>query len=218
MDVGMSLMLTEAEIRELLAKYIPPYHQHIRDKIYEKIIACGEQVLASVQPIFDDISIKDRQLALLEKALWQIGGNSIKDFFIERAEYNPSIRAYIKALPREKLLHLRKTKPELLKEVFNFLSEDIVAFCAAHQHQMQDELQQLGLTVPEQSFDINKEHQLNPHLIKDCPICGKSPTKQPWLYVWTPNNDWQNMRGRAGWMSVCADCNIQVSWLVRELN
>jgi hypothetical protein len=208
-------MLTELEIRELIASSIPPNHHEIRDKI----INCGEQVLESVQPILDDNGVKDRHKALLESVLWAIGGNLIKDFFIERAEHNlGSSRIYIKDLPRKDLLRLRETNPELLKKVFNYVLEDIVTFCSKHQHRMQEELQQLGLTIPTEKLDIIKEQQFNPHLIKDCSVCGKSPSDQTWLYFWTPDKDWYKMRGRAGWIGICGDCNIQVSRVIREMN
>jgi hypothetical protein len=211
-------MLTEHEIRELLASYIPPYHHEIRDEICDKIISCGEQVLESVQRILDDDTVKDRQKALLESALWQIGGELIKDFFIKKAEYDLGSRLYIKKLPREELLQLRETNSELLKKVFNYLPEEIISFCASRQYQINEELQRLGLSVPEESFDIGKEQQLNPHLMKECPVCGKTPDKHSWLYFWTPNNDWANMRGRAGWIGLCKDCSIQASWVIREMN
>jgi hypothetical protein len=211
-------MLTEYEIRHLLANYTPPYHHEIRDEIREQIIACGEQVLRSVQPILDDKGVKDRHKALLESVLWTIGGNLIKDFFIKRAEYDLGSRAYIKELLHKDLLRLRETNPELLKKVFNYLPESIISFCASHQHQMQSELQRLGLTAPEESFDVNKEEQINPHSVIDCPVCGKAPNKQSWLYFWTPDKDWHKMRGRAGWIGICGDCNIQVSRVIREMN
>jgi hypothetical protein len=211
-------MLTEIEIREMIASYIPPYHHEIRDEIYKEIIACGEEVLGSVQPLLDDSNLKHRQRALLERALWAIGGNLIKDFFIERAEYNPGSRSYIKELPREDLLHLREINPELLKKVFTYLPEDIISYCVARQHQMKEELQQLGLTIQEETFEVAREQTLNPHSIKDCPVCGKDPYHLLWIYFWTPSEDWQKMRGRAGWIGLCDECNIQVSWVIREMN
>lgn len=212
-------MLTELEIRELIASYIPPYHHEIRDEIRAKIISCGEQVLESVQPILDDNGVKDRHKALLESVLWKISGDLIRDFFIKRAEYNlGSSRIYIKELPRKDLLQLRETNPELLKKVFNYLPENVISFCASHQHQMQSELQRLGLTAPEESFDVIKEERVNPRSVIDCPVCGKAPNKQSWLYFWTPSEDWHKMRGRAGWMGLCRDCNIQVSRVIREMN
>ncbi len=51
-----------------------------------------------------------------------------------------------------------------------------------------------------------------------CPKCGKAAKDLDWFYSESPAWTWQNLCGRAGWMSVCDDCHLQVDFFLEILN
>lgn len=205
-------MLTVEALHDKLTEYKPPFHHHIRDEIRDEIISYGEDILEIAKVLLDENEFQYyQQGGLLENALWKIGGEKIIQFFIEREE-----GIYIKKLSKDRLLQLRDDNPELIKEIYNYLPEEVLLYCEKHQYNLEAKLQELALTIPELPFDISMV--IDEHGIKNCPICDKSPENQRWLYIWTPNEDWIKMRGRAGWFGICDDCNIQVNWVIREMN
>lgn len=45
-----------------------------------------------------------------------------------------------------------------------------------------------------------------------CPKCGKSSKDLEWFYFSSPEETWEMLCGTEGWMGICPDCNIQVSY------
>jgi HEAT repeat protein len=46
----------------------------------------------------------------------------------------------------------------------------------------------------------------------DCPVCSKPADQLAWFFFSTPPETWRALMGRAGWMTVCDDCHIQVDF------
>jgi len=51
-----------------------------------------------------------------------------------------------------------------------------------------------------------------------CPVCNTPAEQLSWFYFTTPEQDWKALAGRAGWMTVCDNCNIQVNRFVELLS
>lgn len=51
-----------------------------------------------------------------------------------------------------------------------------------------------------------------------CPNCKRLPEQLSWFWFGSPNRDWKFLVGRAGWMSVCDTCHIQVEFLVEIMS
>jgi hypothetical protein len=50
------------------------------------------------------------------------------------------------------------------------------------------------------------------------PNCGSAADKLDWFYFATPAESWQHLAGRAGWMTACQQCGIQVDFFVELMN
>jgi len=46
-----------------------------------------------------------------------------------------------------------------------------------------------------------------------CPKCKRTPQQLSWFWFHSPQKDWEALAGRAGWMSICDVCHIQVEFL-----
>jgi len=53
---------------------------------------------------------------------------------------------------------------------------------------------------------------------KACPKCGAPPDKLSWFYFESPKWTWEKLCGRAGWMTVCDKCHLQVDFFVGIMN
>lgn len=208
-------MLTSKILLSKLKEYKPPFHHHIRDEIYDDIISEGEAVFPIIIDVLENDTLHSKQKALLEKSLWDIGGSAIMQFFVKRAENDYGYRLHLRKLDHIQLLQLRDKNPSLIKKMYNSFPEDRVVYCDKHQGLLGQELPKLGLTVPQLPFNVVKATWVG---IKDCPVCGKKPTEQRWLYYWSPIEDWDKMRGRAGWVGICDNCEIQASQYMVEIN
>jgi hypothetical protein len=51
-----------------------------------------------------------------------------------------------------------------------------------------------------------------------CPECGRGPWSLSWFYYRSPKWTWRTLCGRAGWMVVCDDCRVPVSFFVDVVN
>jgi hypothetical protein len=53
---------------------------------------------------------------------------------------------------------------------------------------------------------------------KPCPKCGRSTNELAWFYFESPKWTWDNLCGRAGWMTVCDSCRVQVDFFLEVMN
>jgi hypothetical protein len=63
---------------------------------------------------------------------------------------------------------------------------------------------------------LQAKNTLDPSIIKgstSCPNCGLASEQLSWFWFSSPQEDWDALAGRAGWMSVCDTCHIQVEFL-----
>ena len=51
-----------------------------------------------------------------------------------------------------------------------------------------------------------------------CPQCGKPGAALTWIYFESPEWTWQHLCGRAGWLTVCDDCRVQVQFFLEFIN
>ena len=53
---------------------------------------------------------------------------------------------------------------------------------------------------------------------KGCPKCAARPEHLAWFYFESPKWTWDNLCGRAGWMTVCDACHAQVDFFLEAMN
>lgn len=53
---------------------------------------------------------------------------------------------------------------------------------------------------------------------RSCPGCGTPPAYLIWFYFESPASTWENLCGRAGWMTVCEWCELQVDFFLEAMN
>ena len=51
-----------------------------------------------------------------------------------------------------------------------------------------------------------------------CPLCKTPADKLSWIYLVTPEWTWQTLCGKAGWMTVCDRCKLQIDFFVDITN
>ena len=51
-----------------------------------------------------------------------------------------------------------------------------------------------------------------------CPICGKSSEELHWIGYTSPQEDWENLAGWMGALSICNDCHFQVEFICVMMN
>ena len=51
-----------------------------------------------------------------------------------------------------------------------------------------------------------------------CPICDTPADRLSWVYLVTPEWTWQTVCGKAGWITVCNRCRLQVDFFVEIMN
>lgn len=47
---------------------------------------------------------------------------------------------------------------------------------------------------------------------KSCPKCGESPDNLFWLGIQSPNELWDKGAGKAGFLTICEKCHLQVDF------
>lgn len=53
---------------------------------------------------------------------------------------------------------------------------------------------------------------------RPCPKCGTKEDKLDWFYFMTPGSYLQALAGRAGWMTACPKCNVEVDFFVEIMS
>jgi hypothetical protein len=53
---------------------------------------------------------------------------------------------------------------------------------------------------------------------RPCPKCGKPSGELAWFYFESPKWTWENLCGRAGWMTACDACHVQVGFFMEVMN
>jgi hypothetical protein len=71
--------------------------------------------------------------------------------------------------------------------------------------------------------DLQRKHRQDKRtgystIAKDCPNCGSRPETLAWFYFSSPDDTWQHLCGRAGWMTVCDRCRRQVDFFMELMN
>lgn len=51
-----------------------------------------------------------------------------------------------------------------------------------------------------------------------CPTCGTPSQDLTWIYFVSPPWSWKELCGRAGWITVCDDCHVQVQFFCDVMN
>lgn len=51
-----------------------------------------------------------------------------------------------------------------------------------------------------------------------CPGCHTPPEHLTWVYFRSPDRTWEMLCGRAGWMTVCEWCEVQVDFFLESMN
>jgi hypothetical protein len=53
---------------------------------------------------------------------------------------------------------------------------------------------------------------------RPCPKCHAAADKLSWFYFESPVETWESLCGRAGWMTVCDRCHVQVDYFGEMMN
>jgi hypothetical protein len=53
---------------------------------------------------------------------------------------------------------------------------------------------------------------------KACPQCHTAAGQLSWFYFESPAETWEHLCGRAGWMTVCDRCHLQVDFFRQVMN
>lgn len=53
---------------------------------------------------------------------------------------------------------------------------------------------------------------------KACPQCQTTAAQLAWFYFDSPEETWEHLCGRAGWMTVCDHCHLQVDFFMDMMN
>jgi len=51
-----------------------------------------------------------------------------------------------------------------------------------------------------------------------CPKCKAKADELAWFYFSSPDITWEHLCGRAGWLTVCDRCRVQVDFFLEVLN
>lgn len=66
--------------------------------------------------------------------------------------------------------------------------------------------------------DVSEAHEHYLSAARSCPRCAAAPGELTWFYFESPKWTWENLCGRAGWMTVCDPCRVQVDFFMEVLN
>ena len=47
---------------------------------------------------------------------------------------------------------------------------------------------------------------------RPCPSCNRAPAQLKWFYYCTSEETWSMLHGRAGWLTICEPCHVQVDF------
>jgi hypothetical protein len=122
--------------------------------------------------------------------------------------------------------HLKKVfdeNPDLIHRIFNTWPWEWVEPCRQGQNrELQVEFENFlsgfldnMVSRVEKFATIQEAHR---HLAHNCPICGKVADDLSWFFFSTPPETWAALMGRAGWMTVCDDCHLQVDFFGGIMN
>ena len=64
----------------------------------------------------------------------------------------------------------------------------------------------------------DESRQKHALLAKPCPRCQAPATELSWFYFESPAWAWEKLCGRAGWMTVCNRCHVQVDFFLELMN
>lgn len=53
---------------------------------------------------------------------------------------------------------------------------------------------------------------------KACPKCNTAADRLSWFYFRSPALTWEPLCGRAGWMTVCDQCHVQVDFFCEVMS
>ena len=53
---------------------------------------------------------------------------------------------------------------------------------------------------------------------RHCPQCGATPNVLTWVHFVSPPWTWESMCGRAGWLTVCDPCGLQIDFFMETMN
>jgi len=51
-----------------------------------------------------------------------------------------------------------------------------------------------------------------------CPQCGVPAERLSWIYLLSPEWTWQTFCGKAGWITVCDECKLQIDFFPEIMN
>ena len=73
---------------------------------------------------------------------------------------------------------------------------------------------QIDWVVYPTAMEFAKEMYLNG--AKSCPKCGESPENLFWFGIQSSNESWDRGEGKAGFLTICEKCNLQVDFFRDE--
>jgi len=80
------------------------------------------------------------------------------------------------------------------------------------------------VTASRKNSRLQRSHPVSPaktkyvSQAKACPKCGATPEQLAWFYFESPPWTWEHLCGRAGWMTVCDKCHLQVDFFLQLMN
>jgi HEAT repeat protein len=111
--------------------------------------------------------------------------------------------------------HLKKIfdeNPKIIKKAFNTWSWEWIEASRTGKHRDLEVSFAEGLGGEIESADIGiiqEDYKARSH---SCPLCGRAANQLAWFFFSTPPETWEVLVGRAGWMTVCDKCHIQVDF------
>lgn len=70
----------------------------------------------------------------------------------------------------------------------------------------------------QQEHPVAEGHQRYLSTAKACPQCHTVAGQLSWFYFDSPAETWKHLCGRAGWMTVCDRCHLQVDFFCDVMN
>jgi hypothetical protein len=70
----------------------------------------------------------------------------------------------------------------------------------------------------QQEYPVAEGQQQYAAIAKACPQCHTAASQLNWFYFKSPSETWECLCGRAGWMTVCDRCHLQVDLFIEAMN